>query len=65
MNPEPPVKAESGLMLLMLGIGFAAVIVKVTAFEVPETELKTVTEALPGLVISLAGIAARSSVSLT
>jgi hypothetical protein len=56
VNPAPPAVAEVGLMLVMFGTGFAAVIVNVTEFEVPPPGdgLKTVTAALPALAMSLA-----------
>jgi hypothetical protein len=49
-----PAMAEVGLILLMLGTGFAAVIVKVTELDVPPPGdgLKTVTAALPALAMS-------------
>ena len=56
VKPVPPAVAEVGLMLVMLGTGFAAAIVNATEFEVPPPGdgLKTVTAALPELTMSLA-----------
>src|SRR5213594_3310464 len=67
VKPAPPAMAEVGLMLVMLGTGFAAVIVNVTEFEVPPPGdgLKTVTAALPALAMSLCGIEAVSWPALT
>jgi hypothetical protein len=60
VKAAPPAVAEVGLMLVIAGTEFAAVIVKVTELEIPPPGdgLKTVTAALPALAISLAGIAA-------
>jgi hypothetical protein len=52
----PPAVTEVGLTPVTLGIGFAVVIVNVTEFEFPPpgVGVKTVTEALPALMMSLA-----------
>jgi hypothetical protein len=52
----PPAAAEAGLMPVMFGTGFAAVIVNVTGFEIPPpgSGLKTVIVALPAPAMSLA-----------
>ena len=62
----PPAPAKFGLSVVIAGIGFALVIVKVTAFEFPPTGagFDTVMTALPGAAMSLAGIVAVSSVAL-
>ena len=62
----PPAAATFGLIVVIAGNGFAAVIVKVTAFEFPPTGggFDTVMTALPGAVMSLAGIVAVSNVAL-
>ena len=61
-NPEPPAWAEGGLRLLIDGTGLEEpLIVKVLALDVPPPGpgLKTVTLAVPGVAISLAGMLAR------
>jgi hypothetical protein len=62
VKAAPPAIADVGLMLVMLGTGFAAVIVNVTELEVPPPGdgLKTVMSAVPGSLIRLAGIVAVS-----
>jgi hypothetical protein len=62
----PPAPARFGLIVVIAGTGFALVIVNVTAFEVPPTGagFDTVTDAVPGDAISLAGIVAVSNVVL-
>ena len=54
-NAEPPATADVGLMLLRVGAGFAAMMLKLAALEVPPPGegLKTVTAALPALDMSL------------
>src|SRR5207247_2516825 len=60
LNPGPCALVEVGLSPDMLGTGFGAVIVNVTALDVPSIGVATVTLAVPGLAMSLAGIAAVS-----
>ena len=62
----PPAAARFGLIVVIAGIGFAAVIVKVTEFEFPPTGggFDTLMTALPGAAMSLAGIVAVSNVAL-
>ena len=63
----PPVIAEVGLMMAIVGIGLS--ILNVTSFDVvpppPGVGLKTVIFALPPVAISRAGIAAVSALLLT
>lgn len=58
----PPAIAEFGLMLVILGPGSDSLMLKLTAFEFPPpgAGLNTVTVAVPGLEMSLAGIEAVS-----
>jgi hypothetical protein len=67
VNPAAPAIADVGLMLVMFGTGFAAVIVNVTEFDMPPPGggLKTVTAAVPGSLVRLAGIVAVSLPALT
>src|SRR5206468_2222014 len=62
VKAAPPAVAEVGLMVVIAGTGFAAVIANVTEFEIPPPGdgLKTVTAALPGPAMSPAGIEAVS-----
>src|SRR5207244_781160 len=55
LNPGPCALAEAGLRPEMLGTGFEAVIVNVTALDVPSIGVATVTLAVPGLAMSVAG----------
>ena len=62
-NPGPPAIAVGGLNVEIFGVG--RVIVKVAALEAALPGLTTVTLALPGLAIKLAGTAALNCVALT
>jgi len=63
----PPAVTVTGVSSVMAGTGFALLMTKVTAPEVPPpgAPLKTVTLADPALAMSIAGIAAANSVALT
>ena len=63
----PPAVTDDGLMLVMFGTGFAALMVNAIEFEVPPPGdgLKTVIVALPPLAMSPAGIEAVSWLALT
>lgn len=67
VNATPPATPELGLIAVVVGAGAAALIVKVTALDVPPpgVGLKTVTLAVPAEAMSEAGIAAVSCVALT
>ena len=56
MKSGPPAVTDDGLMLVMAGTGFEAVIVKAIEFDVPPPGdgLKTAIVALPALAMSLA-----------
>ena len=65
VKAAPPAVAELGLKLVMAGVGL--LIVKVCALEVPPpgAGVTTVTEAVPAVAMSVAGMAAVSCVALT
>src|SRR5437867_1384444 len=67
VKAAPPAVAEVGLMLVIAGTGFAAVIANVTEFDMPPPGdgLKTVTAAEPGSLSKLAGIVSVSTLVLT
>ena len=62
VKAEPPAVADEGLRLVSVGTGLAALMVKVSALEVPPpgVGLKTVTEAVPAVAMSAAVMAAVS-----
>ena len=71
VNAAPPAVSELGLTLLMVGVGFVCVTVKLNALDAPppppppaEAGLNTVTCAVPALAISAAVICAVSWVAL-
>ena len=68
VKPAPPAVAEEGESALTVGTGLfaAALIVNVRAAEVPPpgVPLKTVTEAVPAVAMSVAGTAAVNCVAL-
>src|SRR3989442_1608036 len=67
VTPAPPAVALLGVRALSAGTGFEAVMVKVTAAEVPPpgAGLNTVTWAVPARAISAAAMAAVNSALLT
>ena len=67
LKATPPAVALAGEMVVMVGTGLGALIVKADAVEVPPpgAGLNTVTWAVPALAMSAAAIAAVNWVALT
>src|SRR5262245_62120173 len=65
VNAGPPVVALLGDRVVRLGAGVPALIVKVSALEVPPPGITTLPCAVPAALMSVAGIAAVSCVALT